>query len=98
MYIHVHVLFINGSAVYTCAGSAAVNLSQLEMAGLGSLTSSTGMTGLVTPSFPGAGLTTPGSPGGKTGLPGSATGLTGFSQIPGQHVREICTFIHVENV
>lgn len=63
------------------------------MAGLGSLTTPAGMTGLVTPAFPGAGLggqPTPGSPGGKTGLPGSATGLSGFSQIPGQqHVIEL---------
>ena len=64
---------------------------QLEMTGLGGLTGPTGISGLVTPTFPGSGLggqPTPGSPVGKTGLPGSAaTAFSSFSQLH-QHVRE----------
>ena len=57
------------------------------MTGLGGLTGATGMTALITPSFPGSGLggqPASGSPVGKTSLSGSSTGLSGFSQIPGQ--------------
>ena len=72
--------------------SALIPSFQLEMAGLGNLTGTVGMAGLVTPTFTSGGPIglggppAPGSPVGKTGLPATPTGLTGFSQMQ-HHVR-----------